>query len=262
MFRRFGELKIITAAYDQPTLSKLKQEWHEIVKQSGTFCAQGSCPFVAEDSFAYDPENFIYYRARAITADMANGNGDRFPFLELESAYKTFRGTGVYLNHDSDSPDKSFGLVLDAVLHKPINQNAYVEILAAIDKDVAEQKHSGIVRKITNGILNSTSMGCSCAEALCSICDNRARTQLELCAHMHPESREYCKGRKNVQGSIIYEDNYGITFTEDSVVSVPADPTARMFEIFAKLSKEATLEQIKDYLSELSKLVCSLEKTK
>jgi hypothetical protein len=262
MFNRVGALEILAAAYDVNSVNQLKQDWQNIVRDSGSFCQKDSCPFVVEGSFAYDPENFLYYRARAITADIANGNGDLFPLIELEASYPTFVGKGVYLNHDSDNPDKSFGLVLDSVLHKPKNKHAYVEVLAAIDKEIAEEKHPGIIRKLSNGFLNSTSMGCSCANAECGICHNMAYNTAQLCSHMHPDSLSYVKGRRYAGGDAAYEINYGITFTEDSIVGVAADPSARILELYASLTKSATLDQIKASLLELNKLIECLENEK
>jgi hypothetical protein len=258
MFKRFGTMEILAAAYNNETLSTLKKDWQEIVRSSGDFCQKGSCPFIVEGSFAYDPENFLYYRARAITADVPNGNGDLFPLLELEASFGTFIGQGVYLNHDSDSPDKSFGLVLDSVIHKPLNKRAYIEILAAVDKEIAEQKHPGIIRKLSNGFLNSTSMGCSCTHAECGICHNVAYNTAQLCAHMHPDSLSYVKGKRQTNGDLAHEINYGITFTEDSIVSVPADNTARIFELYAN-KKVITIDDIKNVMNELNQLIGQVE---
>ena len=60
-------------------------------------------------AFDYDSANFVYFRCRAISADVPNGNGDMFPEKELKAAYKTFIGVGMYKDHDSDSVDKSVG---------------------------------------------------------------------------------------------------------------------------------------------------------
>ena len=261
MFTRTGDLQILSAAYNTDTVTRLKSEWQSVVRDAGSFCQKDSCPFVVEGSFAYDPENFLYYRARAITADIPNGNGDLFPLKELEGSYSTFVGKGVYLNHDSDSPDKSFGLVLDSVLHKPKEKHAYVEVLAAIDKEIAEEKHPGIIRKLSNGFLNSTSMGCSCTNAECGICHNMAYNTAQLCTHMHPDSLSYVKGKRQASGDAAYEINYGITFTEDSIVSVPADNTARIFELYAS-KKVITIEDIKNVIGELSNLVNKIEHNK
>ena len=177
-------------------------------------------------SFDYDPENFTYFRCRAITADEANGNGDFFPEEEVKKAAKSFIGVGLYKDHNSDSVDKSIGKVLWA---EWIPNGKYVECYCAVDKHLA----SDLAHRVKVGIATSVSMGCSVQEAECSLCHNRARNVNELCSHMAPGFGQ--KGRKNADGTTIYEVNRGIQFNELSLVTVPADPTARIFEIYARL---------------------------
>lgn len=189
------------------------------------------------DRFDYDLTNFLYYRARAITADIANQNGDRFPHPELKTAYPTFVGKGVYFNHDSDKPEKAFGIILDAV-YTPVHFNddtfadKYVELLCAIDRRAINVLRPGLLGDIESGKVTSTSMGTIAQMAQCSVCGNKATHMDELCLHVHPQSPLYCKGR-DVYGKRCYEDNYGLTFIEDSIVYVPADNTARMLEVYA-----------------------------
>ena len=131
--------------------------------------------------FMYDPDNFLYYRARAITADVSNSNGDYFPIKEVKAAYESFIGKGVYLNHDNDIPEKAFGLVLDAeMVETPTAERShgtgYVEILAAVDKELAEELHPGLLRRIQSGIINSTSMSCFIAGSKVILSDGSAQS--------------------------------------------------------------------------------------
>jgi hypothetical protein len=256
MFVRHADFNI-TALYDYDNIFDLQKDWYNVVK-SGHICKDGSCPFVKEANFDYDPEHFLYYRARAITADVPNGNGDMFPYKEVESSYKSFIGRGVYLNHKNDDPELAFGIVLDAVFHGQFKP-AYVEILAALDKELTEEKHPGLLRQITSGIMNSTSMSCSAQRAECCICHNVAHNEQELCAHMNPGPKDspnplYVKGRRH-NGTLAAEINYDIDFIEDSLVSVPADFTARLFEIYASLKSSTTSDQIKFHLNAIQKLL-------
>lgn len=181
-------------------------------------------------SFDYNPDNFVYFRCRAITADEPNGNGDFFPEAEIRKAYKSFVGVGLYKDHQSDSVDKSIGKVLWA---EWVPNGRYVECYCAVDKHLAPD----LAHRVKMGIATSVSMGCSVQEAECSICHNIAHNVNELCSHMAPGFGQ--KGRKAHDGKVVYEINRGIQFNELSLVTVPADPTARIFEIYASLKKRA-----------------------
>ena len=231
-------------------------EWKQL-RTSGSICQSGSCPFVPESSFDYDPEHFLYYRTRAITADIPNSNGDYFPLPEIEASYPTFIGKGVFLNHANDDPEKAFGLILDSVLHKDAK---YVELLCALDKEVAEEKHPGILHKVNTGQINATSMSCLCDRAECGVCHHLATNAFELCAHMNPKENSYVKGRRAGHGGeLAYEINYGLTFTEDSLVFLPADHTARILQIYSSLNKDASIEEIKSKLAEIQNLIEGLK---
>ena len=240
--RRYGTWQIV-AVYDTPAkLAGLQKEWTSYTRHGATFCPSGVCPFVPGTSFDYDLKNSLYYRARAITADITNLNGDLFEHAEILPTYETFVGKGVYFNHDSDSPDKAFGIILDAVYTPVLYSNdayedKYVELLCAIDRSAAREKRPGLIEDIETGKVTSTSMGTIAARAKCSICNNVASNMEQLCDHCHPQSPMYMKGR-NVFGKMCYETNYGLSFIEDSIVYVPADPTAHMLEVYASKTGE------------------------
>ncbi len=184
--------------------------------------------FVSKDGeeikFKYDPQNFVYFRCRAITADEPNGNYDYFPEEEIIKSYKTFIGVGLYKDHDADSVTKAIGKVLWA---EYIPEGKYVETICCIDKRIAPQ----LAEAVKHGIIDSVSMGCNVTEVECSICHNIAHNVNELCEHCHPKFG--MKGRY-YDGKLVYEINRGITFTELSLVTNPADQTARIFEVQAK----------------------------
>lgn len=181
-------------------------------------------------SFDYDVKNFVYFRCRAMTADEPNSNGDTFPASELKKAYRSFIGVGLYKDHDSDSIDKAIGKVIWAE-YVPAKEHDYVECICAVDRQLAPD----LARRVEGGIATSVSMGASVMEAECSICHNVAHNPAGLCSHMIPGMG--VKGRRNPDGSIIYEINRQIQFTELSLVTTPADPTARIFEVYANLTK-------------------------
>jgi len=229
----------IGSFYTGNQIESLKHSWHNFVRA-------GTLPYNSFE-FEWDPEHFLYYRARAITADVSNYNGDFFEDAEIEKSYHTFIGKGVYYNHDSDSPDKAFGIILDAVYHK-FPDDKYVQILAAIDKEEVEKKRPGLLNRIMSGQLRTTSMSVIVQECICSVCGSVARSPEDLCKHMNPKSPDYIKGRV-INGRRVYEINRGLTFIEDSIVDVPADPTAYIFQIFASydVQNPRLIEHLRKY---------------
>lgn len=179
-------------------------------------------------SFKYDPENFVYFRCRAITADVPNANADYFPEEEIKKSYKTFIGVGLYKDHNADSVSKAIGKILWA---EYIPEGKYVELIGCIDKKLDPDT----ARRVTSGIIDSCSMGCSVTQSVCSICGNVAYSPKEYCEHINPING--MKGRILADGKMVYEINKGIQFTELSLVTSPADKTARLFEVVASAKK-------------------------
>lgn len=170
---------------------------------------------------------FLYAWTRAVTADVENGNGDLFPLDELKKCYKTFIGRNLFLDHNSGSVANAVGKVAAVkLMYDDIDRQFYVGALMKVDK----MAHPDIATKIETGTIDSVSMGASVEEAECNICGVKASTKEQFCKHMNhlgridPES-----------GKKIISINRGVTFTELSLVSVPADPTARIKNILASL---------------------------
>lgn len=188
-------------------------------------------------SFEFNPKEFLYYRNRAITADEMNANGDIFPFKELQASYKSFIGKGIFYNHNSDDPNNSMGIILDANFVQPAGKKAYVELLGAIDRELAEQKYPGLARRIESGMLSGTSMGCLASSCTCCLCGNHASSMEQLCDHMNPESTGYVKGKliNATTGQYGAEENFGLIFVEDSIVDQPADETAQIFQVYSSI---------------------------
>lgn len=181
-------------------------------------------------------DGFIYLRTRAVSAGEyhgANANGDFFPEEELKKSYKTFISRGVYLNHDSDDPRKAVGIVLDAIWH---DTGKYVECLLAVDKS------TDIAHNIEQGIADSTSMGCMVSECECSVCHKVAHTDLEYCDHLKSYMGKEYNGQK------VYSINKGLNFYDESIVSVPADSSAKILERIA--SKQDSFEKMQKLATE------------
>lgn len=206
----------------------------------------------------------LYFRARAISAgDQGpkntkwnfNGNFDYFARKELEAAYKSFVGRNLFLNHDTSSPLRAVGKVLDSYpVEDPETHEFYIECLARIDR----QLHSELTRMIENGDLNSVSMGASCESSKCSICGHLIHSDQDLkCSHLSRLGQEFPAeidlpeyGIKQGESVPAFSINSGLTFSELSIVSVPADSAALIKTVIAsfqtKLTKIASKQQTYD----------------
>lgn len=178
-----------------------------------------------EDKSEYS-DDFIYFIARALTANVPNANGDYFPDDELEKSYESFIGKNLHLNHDADDVAKAVGKIIDAWFVRT-DGDIYVVCLCKIDKKL----HPELARNIETGIIDSVSMGCSCQECECSVCGCKAHNESEMCEHLKNFlGREIdVNGEKKKVSSI----NRGITFNELSLVGDPADSNAHMYQIYA-----------------------------
>ena len=170
-----------------------------------------------------DPR-FVYAIARAVTADVPNKNWDFFPLEEIQRAYPTFIGRNIFLDHNTASVRNAVGKIIAAELREDEEGHTYVACLFKVDRQI----HPDIAMKIENGIIDSVSMGANVMQAECSMCHHVATKEAEFCEHLHNLGRymDYDHGTQN------YSINHGVEFTELSLVSVPADPTAKMHKVF------------------------------
>ena len=193
-------------------------------------------PTVVPQSPAFDVDegNFVYVRARAVSAGEyhgANGNGDFFPEAELQANYKTFIRRGNYLNHESDDVSKAVGIILDAK-YWDTPETKYVECLLAVDKS------HPIADKIIKGISTDLSMGAIVEKCECSICHKEASTEGEYCTHMQSSMGKEYNGRK------VYAINKGVNFYELSWVTVGADPDAKCLQVIAEQKSDPKFDQL------------------
>ena len=185
-------------------------------------------------NFDYEPRNdghkYLYVAARACTADVPNLNMDMLPHKELKTAYKTFIGSYVYLNHDNTDPAKARGVIIDAKYHTENPDDKWVEILMEMD----EEKCPKLCALIRSGEIDTVSMGCSIDNSECSICGNVAEYPFEFCEHIQQKGREF-------NGKLAYEICNGIEFFEESWVYEPADSTAYVQAIGKTAGKKTAM---------------------
>lgn len=173
-------------------------------------------------SFEYTPNtdgNYLYVAARACTADVPNLNYDMLPHDELKTAYQSFVGCPVFLNHDNQDTAKARGVIIDAKYHQD-DDDKWIEILCEMDEDRCPK----LCSLIRNGEIDTMSMGCTVDTTTCSICGNVAEYPYEYCDHIQQKGREY-------QGKLAFEICNGIDFFEESWVYSPADPSARSVQV-------------------------------
>lgn len=197
----------------------------------------------ADKISAKKDDNFVYFWTRAVSADVPNLNSDLFPLDELKKAYPTFIGRGLYMDHNAQSVANAVGKVFDAkLLEDPTATDEegryYVGCLCGVDKTT----HPDIAAKVAHGVIDSVSMGASCGSCECGICHRVCHTPEEFCAHLqHQGQIDPETGKKCI--SI----NRDVNFSELSLVGVPADPMAKMQQVFAEfvggLNKSASLEK-------------------
>lgn len=174
-------------------------------------------------SFDYTPNTdgrYLYVAVRACTGDVPNLNYDMLPSEELRTAYKTFIGSSVFLNHKNDDPEAARGAIVDAKWHDEDPEDQWVEILMEMD----EERCPKLCELIKSGEIDTVSMGCEVRDTTCSICGNVAEFPFEYCEHVQQKGREF-------QGKLAYEICNGIDFFECSWVYDPADPTAHTVEM-------------------------------
>lgn len=205
-------------------------------------------------------DNFTYFQTIALHADVPNLNGDIFPLDELKKSYKSFIGRGLYLDHNAQSVANAVGKVFDAKL---------IEIPGATDEEgkygvvclcgVDKTTHPDIAKKVASGVIDSVSMGASVGSCTCGICGVKCSTPEEFCIHLqHQGQIDPDTGKKCT--SI----NHEVSFSELSLVGVPADPYAKMQQVFAGfvdgIKKTADAEK-KQFLEKFSfSIPCGNEK--
>lgn len=111
-------------------------------------------------SFEYDDrgDGFLYVSVRACTADVPNLNFDMLPHEELKTAYRTFVGKPVYVNHSNTNLDRARGYIIDAVYHDEDPEDRWIEILMEMD-EVTFPRLCALIR---SGDIDTVSMGLNC----------------------------------------------------------------------------------------------------
>jgi hypothetical protein len=180
--------------------------------------------------FQYSPKHgMLYVRSRMISS-RCNDNFDEFPAEEIAKGYKTFIGKPVFVNHHNDDHRRMRGLIIDAALHEDWNPDGTPDTWAEGLMEIDGLKYPKLAQAIIAGHIERTSMGVDVKYSVCSVCNHKATTPLEYCAHvpgMKGKTHYRVTASGGRVGSLIRETCYGLSFFENSLlVEPPADPTA------------------------------------
>jgi len=185
-------------------------------------------------------DDYVFAVARAVTANEANGNGDRFTEQELLRydadcrclVYETFRNVPLHIEHMADDPRTARGFLPDAA-YVTGPEDKYVTCVVAVDTT----KDAAYAEGLVSGRNDKFSMGCWCGAVQCShsACRKIARTENEKCSHLKNQMLQV------VGGEVICEDCLEVCFVELSGVEIPADPKA--VRQYLMQSKAASLKQ-------------------
>ena len=194
------------------------------------------------ESYVYASSRAVDYGDRfgtihpdALWEDKINKNLDYFDVTVMDEIHPTrkiprwatFRGCGMYLDHQSQHAENSVGFIFDAFDVRDKYDDMHVTLLFGIDKTKAPK----VARSLeTYPEKVGTSMGCSITGASCTVCGapiNASKT--DNCDHI-----KYMRGGR-VGGVKVAEFLHGVEFFEDSIVSVPACSTAYVLDAVSKI---------------------------
>lgn len=154
--------------------------------------------------------------------------------------FRTFIGRPIFIDHNNSDPQKTRGVIVDAMLHiepsyktssdsywsdAPTNHKpeTWIELLLEVDA----KSFPKLAKALTDGKVNAVSMGCNVEYTLCSVCNNKAANVEEYCDHIKKKGTTFKTGNAS---KLAYEDCYNINFFEISAVFDPADVTALFTE--------------------------------
>jgi hypothetical protein len=187
-------------------------------------------------------ESYIYFSSRALDyGDIygANGGGSNFEHAINKNSdyfdqsiieemhptrkiarFETFRGCGVYTDHNSKSIENSIGFLFDVYNVKNNLNDLHITLLGGVDKTKAPR-----IAKSLEDYPDKvpTSMGCSITDSICTVCGKSS------CDHL-----KFMRGGR-VGGTKVAEMLLGVEFFEDSIVSVPACSTAYVLDAVSKI---------------------------
>lgn len=108
--------------------------------------------------------NALFFRSKAIEANVPNSNGDYFSVEELMKSYKTFEGVPFFTNHDNQNIENARGKIIYA---EWVPEEKAVYTISFVDRDAFPH----ICRSIEEEYVRGVSMGSLWSKANISMAD-------------------------------------------------------------------------------------------
>lgn len=212
--------------------------------------------------FDYTPRpGYIYVRSRAISS-RCNDNFDEFPAEEIKTAYRSFVGKPVFVNHHNSDHRRARGVIIDAALHEDTNPDGSPDTWAEVLMEVDAKRFPVLAREVLAGNIARTSMGTDVEYSVCTACGNKAYTPADYCQHIPRmkgmKLRRFNAAIGGTEEVLIAERCYGLRFFENSLlVEDPADPTAFGWVDFdaSGLSTAAVKQAAREVIDEAERYV-------
>jgi hypothetical protein len=187
-------------------------------------------PFAAEKyQISANINDYVIVPVTIMYSDLPNRNMVSFPFNELTSfnpsqaqlAYTTWKGRPTFVEHQNQDYTQAKGVVFSVALRplKAFKGNLHrVQTLLGFDRKRDPELASGIL----SGIYDKYSMGATCSDYRCSICNASMAKSDGQCEHIDIRTATSRIRVREFGGKLAYRMAIDPTAIEVSMVKVPA----------------------------------------
>jgi hypothetical protein len=182
-----------------------------------------------EDFAPFEEESgYLYVVARGISSRI-NANFDGWPVDEIRTAYRTFVGRPVYVEHNNTDPTRARGVILDAILRETKLGSGMIDSSVYLLLEIDSKTFPKLAQAIVDGKIGGVSMGADVEGTTCSVCHKYASTPKDYCSHipgLKGRTVTIYKHGKRVE-ALVWENCHKPNFFEISAVFRPADESAK-----------------------------------
>lgn len=115
----------------------------------------------------------LFFKAKAIEANIPNNNGDHFNEKELKKAVNTFVGVPFFTNHQNSDVEKAKGKIVYAEWN---DEDKAIYVIAFVDREA----YPHLCRGIEEGYVNGVSMGSLGGESVIKMADFSSKKIIEV----------------------------------------------------------------------------------